>query len=288
MIPYPDIGPIAVQLGPIPIRWYSLGYIVGVGVGWWYATQLIKSLPLWPKNSAGEAQTPISRLKLDDLVYWVALGMIAGGRIGYVLFYEPNLLFAPWGKLGGVVPFPPALMLWQGGLSFHGGLLGVTISGLLFCRKNNLNPLGVADILAACAPFAVFLVRIANFINAELYGRPWDGPWSMVFPTDPLGVARHPSQLYEAFLEGFVLFIVLRIATHHFGFFKRRGAVTGLFLSGYALSRIFVENFREPDSFLPDFPLDLTMGMMLSTPMLGLGLFLIWRAFKAAPLQTKT
>lgn len=277
-LPYPDIGPIALQIGPIPIRWYSLGYIVGIGVGWWYATKLVANQKLWPDKTGA----PVSTTTLDDLVYWVFFGVIVGGRLGYVLFYEPSILIQRWEMLGGFIPFPPALMLWQGGLSFHGGFLGVTLAGLLFCRKHKLNPLGVGDLFAVTAPISIILVRIANFLNAELYGRPWDGPWSMVFPTDPLQVARHPSQLYEAALEGVLLFTILSIGVHRFGLLKRPGAAIGIFLSGYAMSRIFVENFREPDRFLPDFPLNVTMGMMLSTPMLGVGLYLLWRAYKIA------
>ena len=270
-LPYPDIDPVALQLGPVPIRWYSLAYIGGLAAGWWYLTRLIKNGKIWTRDGA-----PLTRPLLDDVIFWVAVGVMAGGRLGYVLFYEPSLLIAPWEKLGPV-PFPPALMLWKGGMSFHGGLLGVTLVGVLFARKYKLNPLALGDLFACATPIGLFFGRIANFINGELYGRPWDGPWSMVFPTDPLGLARHPSQLYEAVLEGVVLFIAIRIATHSFGLLKRPGATIGLFLAGYALSRIFVENFREPDAHMPDFPLGLTMGMMLSLPMLALGAWLIWR-----------
>jgi len=171
-------------------------------------------------------------------------------------------------------------MLWQGGMSFHGGLIGVTVAGFLFSRKFKLNALSLGDLFACAAPIGLFFGRLANFINAELYGRPWDGPWAMVFPTDSSGLARHPSQLYEAALEGLLLFVIIRIATHSFQFLKRPGATIGLFLAGYAASRIFVENFREPDGHLPDFPLGITMGMMLSTPMLAFGLWLIWRTRK--------
>ncbi|MEO1240592.1 MAG: prolipoprotein diacylglyceryl transferase [Pseudomonadota bacterium] len=273
-IPYPNIDPILIKIGPLPIRWYSLAYIAGIAGGWWYLTRLIANAKLWSKKGA-----PITRLLLDDVLFWVAIGVIAGGRLGYVLFYEPALLTKAWEPLFGVVPFPPALMLWQGGMSFHGGLIGVTFAGFFFARKYKLNALSLGDLFACAAPIGLFFGRIANFINAELYGRPWDGPWAMVFPTDPSGLARHPSQLYEAALEGLVLFAIIRIATHSFGFLKRPGATIGLFLAGYAASRIFVENFREPDDIatLPDFPFGITMGMVLSMPMLALGLWLIWR-----------
>lgn len=272
-LPYPNIDPVALQLGPLPIRWYSLAYIGGIAAGWWYLTRLLKNTALWPDK----AGAPITRTLLDDVIFWVAIGVMAGGRLGYVLFYEPKLLIAPWEPIFGVVPFPPALALWHGGMSFHGGLIGVTLAGYFFARKYKLNALSLGDLFACAAPIGLFFGRIANFINGELYGRPWDGPWSMVFPTDPLGVTRHPSQLYEAALEGIVLFIVIRIATHSFGLLKRPGATIGLFLAGYGLARTFVELFREPDTHMPDFPLGLTMGMMLSIPMLLLGLWMIWR-----------
>ena len=290
-IPYPNIDPVAVHLGPLPIRWYSLGYIGGIAFGWLYLTRLMKNARLWPDGG----KPPLTRPQLDDVIFWVAIGVIAGGRIGYLLFYEPNLLIAPWASLGanmdagllktliGWIPVPPALMLWRGGMSFHGGLIGVTLAGLYFCRKEKLDPFSVGDLFSAATPIGIFLVRIANFINGELYGRPWDGPWSMVFPADPLQVPRHPSQLYEAALEGLTLFIVVRIATHVFHTLRRPGATTGVFLAGYALSRITLENFRQPDAQMPDFPFGLTMGMMLSTPMLVAGLWLVWRALKKAP-----
>ena len=275
-LPYPDIGTAAFNIGPLPIRWYSLAYIAGLAVGWWYLIQLLKNSALWPKAGA-----PITRVLLDDVVFWVAIGVMAGGRLGYVLFYEPSMLFASWTDtlLFNFLPFPPALMLWKGGMSFHGGLIGVTLAGFLFARKYKIDALSMGDLFACAAPIGLFFGRIANFINAELYGRPWDGPWAMVFPTDPLGLARHPSQLYEAALEGILLFIVIRVATHSFGLLKRPGATIGLFLAGYAASRIFVENFRQPDDIatLPDFPFGLTMGMVLSLPMLALGLWMIWR-----------
>ena len=280
-IGYPEIDPILVSIGPLPIRWYSLAYIAAIAGGWWYITNLLKTNSLW--ENAGR---PITRLQLDDVLFWVAIGVIGGGRLGYVFFYAPDLLVRPWEPILGFLPFPPALMLWNGGMSFHGGLIGVTIAGYLFARKHNLNALALGDLFACAAPLGSFFGRLANFINAELYGRPWDGPWSMVFPTDPEQVARHPSQLYQAALEGLALFIIIRIATHHFNFLKRTGATTGLFLAGYAASRILIENFREPDTHLPDFPLGLTMGMMLSIPMMLLGLWLIWRAHHTKKIES--
>ncbi len=287
-VPYPAIDPIAIHLGPLPIRWYSLGYIFGIGLGWWYALSLIKRPALWPPAGA-----PVNKTQLDDVIFWVAIGVMAGGRLGYLFFYEPSLLVGAWEPLGanmaegliktliGWLPIPPALMLWKGGMSFHGGLIGVAIAGLWYAYRHKVNALSLGDLFACGAPIGIFLVRIANFINGELYGRPWDGKWAMVFPSDPLGAPRHPSQLYEAALEGLALFAVIFVLTRKFGLLKRPGATMGVFLSGYALSRIFVENFREPDAFLPDFPVGLTMGMMLSLPMLMLGIWLVWRSFRS-------
>jgi len=276
-IPYPNIDPVIVKLGPFSLRWYSLAYIGGLAVGWWYLTRLIKKPALWTK-----AGPPLNRALLDDVIFWVAIGVMAGGRLGYLIFYEPHLFIEPWEPLFGVVPFPPALATWNGGMSFHGGLIGVTLVGIFFARKNKIDMLSLGDLFACATPIGLFFGRLANFINGELYGRPWDGPWSMVFPADSLGVPRHPSQLYEATLEGVVLFTVLWFGAHKFGMLKKPGAGIGVFLVGYGLSRIFVENFREPDAQMPDFPLGLTMGMMLSAPMLALGAWLIWRAVKKA------
>ena len=286
-MPFPDLDPIALQLGPLPIRWYSLAYLAGTIVGAFYLLQLLKRPALWGlKNRA-----PLNGEQLTDVATIAALGAILGGRIGYVVFYEPALLIAPWESLGsmmggdgliknllGWIPIPPALMMWRGGMSFHGGLLGVSVMGYFFARRHKIDALVLGDLFACAAPIALFFGRIANFINGELYGRPWDGPWAIIFPADQLQLARHPSQLYEAALEGAVLFIVMVATTHAFGFLKNKGASIGVFLAGYGLSRIIVENFREPDAHLAALPLGLTMGMVLSTPMVIAGLWLIWRA----------
>ncbi len=289
-LPYPNIDPVAVSIGPLPIRWYSLAYIFGIGLGWWYALGLVKKPALWPN-----ASPPVTKLQLDDLIFWVAIGVMAGGRLGYLFFYEPSLLAGAWEPLGatmsegivktlvGWIPIPPALMLWRGGMSFHGGIVGVTIAGIWFARKHKLDAIAIGDLFSCAAPIGLFFGRLANFINGELYGRPTDAAWAMVFPADPDQLPRHPSQIYEAALEGAVLFAVLFVCVRMFGLLRRPGAVMGIFLSGYAISRIIVENFREPDAILPDFPLGLTMGMMLSAPMFALGAFFIWRAFRKAP-----
>ena len=286
-MPFPDIDPVALQLGPLPIRGYSLAYLAGAVVGAFYILQLLKRPALWGL----QRRAPMNSEQLTDVATLAALGAIIGGRTGYVLFYEPALLVAPWESLGtmmggdgflktliGWIPIPPALMMWRGGMSFHGGLIGVSVMGYLFARRHKLDALVMWDLFACAAPIGLFFGRIANFINGELYGRPWDGPWAMIFPADRLQVPRHPSQLYEAALEGAVLFMVIFITTHFFGFLKKKGATAGVFLAGYGLSRIIVENFREPDAHLANMPLGLTMGMILSTPMVIGGLWFIWRA----------
>ncbi|MEM6414486.1 MAG: prolipoprotein diacylglyceryl transferase [Pseudomonadota bacterium] len=287
-IAYPNIDPVAFSVFGLPIRWYALSYIFGLGLGWYYLQKIMSNVAIWPNTGPA-----LNKVQLEDIVFWVAIGVLAGGRIGYVVFYEPQLLTDPWVALGanmqpgliktlvGWVPIPPALRIWGGGMSFHGGLIGVTTAGYLFCRKHALNPLEIGDMFAAVIPIGLFLGRVANFINGELYGRPWNGPWAMVFPQDPLSIPRHPSQLYEAALEGLVLFAILRFATHGIKLLKTPGATIGVFLVGYSSARIFVENFRQPDTQLPDFPFGLTMGMMLSTPMAGLGAWLIYRARKS-------
>ncbi len=289
-IPYPEIDPIFFNLGPIPIRWYALAYIAGITLGWFYVTRLMKSASIWQKTPNLISGPPLNREKLDDILFWVTLGIILGGRLGYVMFYEPSLLFGAWvsvkSMMGGEgliqtllgwIHIPPALMIWNGGMSFHGGLIGVTLAGYIYSRRNGLNALAVGDLFACAAPIGLFFGRIANFINAELYGRATDAPWAMVFPTDPQQLARHPSQLYEAALEGFVLFIAIRIATHHFRVLTKPGFTIGLFLAGYGVARAFVEYFRQPDTHMPDFPLGLTMGIILSLPMVALGVYLMWR-----------
>ncbi len=267
-MPFPDIDPVLIHIGPFAIRWYALGYVVGILVGWRYMTQMVKAPSLWPLR--GPAATP---LQIDDLILWITLGIIVGGRLGYVLFYTPTLLWTEPLRL---------FKTWEGGMSFHGGVLGVLAATLLFARFSKLDVLRIGDLITAAAPVGIFLVRIANFINGELWGRPTSLPWGVVFP-DAGMLPRHPSQIYEALLEGLLLFIILRIATHRAGLLNRRGVVAGMFFLGYGLCRILLENVREPDSYLPDYPLGLTMGMMLSIPMVVGGAWLIWRGM-AEPL----
>ena len=264
-MPFPEFDPILIQIGPFAIRWYALAYVAGILIGWRYVVMLVRNPQLAPVR--GPAASPA---QIDDLILWVTLGIILGGRLGYILFYAPATIWTD--------PLQ-VFQVWQGGMSFHGGALGVAIAVAAFARSNGIDLLRLGDLVAACVPIGLFFGRIANFINGELWGRPTELPWGVIFPgAGPY--PRHPSQLYEALLEGIVLFIILRIGTHRAHWLERRGAVAGLFLVGYAAFRTLVEQVREPDAFLPDFPLGLTMGMMLSLPMLLGGAFLIWRGLR--------
>jgi phosphatidylglycerol:prolipoprotein diacylglycerol transferase len=264
-IAFPAFDPIAISLGPIAIRWYALGYIGGIVLGWMYARALIKRPNLWDGGS------PITLLDMDDFILWVTVGIILGGRTGYVLFY--NLPF--------FIQHPAEILeLWKGGMSFHGGFLGCVAAVMLFCWKRNLPTLSLGDITCGVAPIGICLVRLTNFINGELWGRPADSsvPWAMVFPNGgPL--PRHPSQLYEAALEGIVLFTILALMIR-FGALKRPGLILGSFIAIYGLARIVGEFFREPDPQLGFLWGGLTMGMLLSVPMIIAGAIIIvvaWR-----------
>jgi phosphatidylglycerol:prolipoprotein diacylglycerol transferase len=262
-IPFPDFDPVALQLGPIAIRWYALAYIAGLFGGLLYAKRLAANDVFWDHR----AHRP-SAVDLDDLLLWATLGVIAGGRLAYVLFYQPAYYAAK--------PIE-AFAIWSGGMSFHGGLAGATLAMYLFARVRKLRFLPLADIIATVAPLGLFLGRLTNFVNGELWGRVTAMPWGFVFPTGgPL--PRHPSQLYEAATEGLLLLVALFVAARA-GAYRRPGLVTGLFGAGYAIARIGCEFFREPDPQLGFLVGGFaTMGMLLSLPMLALGLWLILRA----------
>jgi phosphatidylglycerol---prolipoprotein diacylglyceryl transferase len=257
VIPFPSIDPVAVSIGPFEIRWYGLAYFAGILIGWWYARRLVANERLW-----GGRPAPMTLTDIDDFLLWLVVGIVAGGRIGYAIFYQPgHFLDDPLGLL----------RLWQGGMSFHGGLAGVILAMTIFALRKTIPMLSLFDVCAASVTFGLFFGRIANFINGELWGRTTDVPWAMVFPSGgPL--PRHPSQLYEAGLEGVLLFIVLRILTHRFLSLTRPGLTGGAFVAGYGISRILVEFVREPDAQLGFFAGGLTMGMMLSIPMVLVGL----------------
>ncbi|WP_410000525.1 prolipoprotein diacylglyceryl transferase [Mesorhizobium sp. SP-1A] len=267
VLPFPNIDPVIVHLGPLAIHWYGVGYIVGILFAWWYAKRLVTNPRLWPEGPA-----PMKPEDLDDFIVWAAVGVVVGGRTGYVLFYDlPRYLANPL----------DIFAVWQGGMSFHGGLLGTVLAMVLFARSRGIRPWSLIDVVAAGVPVGLGLVRLANFINSELWGRPTDVPWAVVFPTGG-PFPRHPSQIYEALLEGLVLFLVLRFLTHSRLKLKTPRFVGGAFVCGYGLSRIFAEFFREPDAQL-GYLLGtnwLTMGMVLSTPMV---LFGIWAMATARP-----
>ena len=238
---YPAIDPVLVEIGPFAIRWYALSYIFGILLAWRYMIWLARRSP------AG-----ITKEHVDDFVVWATLGIVLGGRLGYVLFY----------KAGYYLQNPlEALAVWQGGMSFHGGLLGVIVAVWLFCRRRGYSWVAIGDIVACTAPVGLFLGRIANFINGELYGRVTDSPLGMVFPGGgPL--PRHPSQLYEAVLEGLVLFLVLLWLARRPGTFEKRGLLSGVFLAGYAIGRATAEIFRQPDAHIGFLAIGTTMGTM--------------------------
>lgn len=269
-IPFPDIDPVAVQIGPIAIKWYGLAYLAGLLLGWLYIRRLLSQTKLWADD-----RPPFLPQKVDDLLIYMVAGVLIGGRLGFVLFYEPSYYLEN--------PLD-IVAVWKGGMAFHGGLFGSGVAIWIFSRRNGINPWSTSDLCTATVPIGIFFGRIANFINGELFGRPTDAPWGMVFPEARLHypnvepAARHPSQLYEAMLEGLLLFIVLRILTHYYGALKRPGLVSGTFLVGYALARSTAELFREPH-FAHSLNIEpLTVGIAYSIPMLLLGLFVIYFA----------
>jgi len=265
LIAFPVFDPVAIQIGPIAIRWYALAYIGGIVLGWIYARSLLRNERLW----GGPA--PISVTQLDDFILWVTVGIILGGRTGYVLFY--NLPF--------FIQHPAEIFeLWKGGMSFHGGFMGCVVAVIWFCRKNNLPILSLGDITTAVGPIGLFLGRMANFINSELWGRPADPslPWAMIFPNGG-PVPRHPSQLYEAGLEGVLLFVILATMIR-LGALRRPGLILGSFIALYGLARIISEHFREPDPQLGFLWGGLTMGTLLSVPMIIAGAIIILVALR--------
>jgi phosphatidylglycerol---prolipoprotein diacylglyceryl transferase len=266
-IAFPTFDPVLVSIGPFAIRWYALAYIFGILLGWLYARAIIRAERAW----GGPA--PLTALDFDDFVLWVTLGVILGGRLGYVLFYNPAHFIAHPAEIP---------QLWKGGMSFHGGFLGCVLAVILFARRRGIPMLSLGDITCAVGPIGLFLGRLANLINGELWGRPTDVPWAVVFPGGgPL--PRHPSQLYEAALEGLVLFAVLAILIRK-GALKRPGLIVGAFAVGYGLARSFAELFREPDPQLGFLWGGLTMGMLLSLPMILAGLGFIWYALRRKPV----
>ncbi|MFQ5619550.1 MAG: prolipoprotein diacylglyceryl transferase [Rhodospirillales bacterium] len=257
VIPYPSIDPILYQLGPLVIRWYALAYIGGLLLGWWYMRAL-----------AAQAPVAAERDDVDDFLVWATLGVVLGGRLGYVFFYKPGFYLDN-----------PALIfaIWRGGMSFHGGLLGVIAAAALFARWRGIRFLPFADLIACIAPIGLFLGRLANFINGELFGRVSDVPWAMIFPRGG-PYPRHPSQLYEAGMEGAVLFAVLFFLRRREAVRRRAGLLTGVFLAGYGIARTIAELFRQPDFHIGFLSGGTTMGQWLSAPMFAVGVYLMVRA----------
>jgi len=269
VLPFPAIDPVLVSIGPFAVRWYALSYICGILAGWLYARMIIANRRLW----GGPA--PFTATDFDDFVLWVTLGIILGGRTGYVLFYNFDFFLARPVEI---------LEVWKGGMSFHGGFLGCVLAVVLFGLKRKISILSLGDITCGVAPIGLFFGRLANFVNGELWGRPTDVPWAMVFPSPEAGPwPRHPSQLYEAALEGLVLFCVLALLARA-GALKRPGLILGAFAIGYAIARSVCELFREPDAQLGFLWGGMTMGMLLSVPLLIAGICLVAFALRRQPL----
>lgn len=269
VIPFPVVDPVAVEIGPVEVRWYGLAYMAGLLLAWLYVKSLLSNKPLW----AGKP--PAGPHIADDILLWSTLGVVIGGRLGNVLFYNPVYFFNNPLEI---------VQLWKGGMSFHGGLLGVVLANYLYARAKNLPFLSLGDLGCAAAPLGLFFGRLANFVNQELVGRPTDVPWAMIFPYVD-DIPRHPSQLYEAFLEGLLLFAVCRYFTHHREALTRPGFVSGVFFAGYGIARITGEVFRQYD---PDHILSTgvtTPGMVYCIPMVAFGAWMMWRAGRerAAP-----
>lgn len=259
-LPFPFGSPdanIAFELGPLAVRWYGLAYLVSMVLGWLYTRSIARDERIWTP-----LKPRITVEQLDDFLIWATVGVVAGGRLGYVFLYDlPRFASEPL----------DVLRLWSGGMSFHGGFLGVVMATILFCWKHRLSILSLLDVLAAATPIGLFFGRLANFVNGELWGRPSDVPWAMAFPgAGPL--PRHPSQLYEAALEGVLLFLLLSLLTHRLGALRYPGLTGGAFVAGYGLSRILVEFVREPDAHIGYLVGPVTMGMLLSLPMVLVGL----------------
>jgi len=261
-IAFPAFDPVIFEIGPFAVRWYALAYVFGLFAGMWYARWLVKRPPALMRGE-----------QVDDFLLWVLGGVVLGGRLGYVLFYKPGeYLTQPLN----------ILKTWEGGMSFHGGLLGVTLAIILYARHIKVDKWYVADLVACAAPIGLGLGRLANFINGELWGRiAPDLPWGMVFPTGG-EIPRHPSQLYQAALEGLLLFVVLHLLWRKDDIRRRPGILTGVFWIGYGVARIVGEFFREPDAYLGFLIGGATMGQLLSAPMILFGAFCIWRA-RSAP-----
>ena len=259
MLPYPEIDPVAIAIGPVKVHWYGLTYLAGLAFSWWLANR-----------RAGKPGAVLNRGQVDDMIFFSALGVVLGGRLGYIFFYG----------LGKLADDPLwALRVWEGGMSFHGGMLGVIFANWLYARRHRINFPDLLDFVAPLVPVGLGLGRLGNFIGQELWGRPTDVPWAMVFPRDTLGLPRHPSQLYQAALEGLLLFLVLVWFSAKP---RPRLAVGGVFVLGYGCVRFFAEFFRQPDAHITTLMFGwMTRGQLLCLPMIAFGLFLLYNAYLA-------
>ena len=250
------LSPVALSIGSFQLKWYSLAYLFGILLGYWYMGRMLR-----------QPGAPMAQRHADDLMLYSTLGIILGGRLGYVLFYRPDLFETPLA----------VFKVWEGGMSFHGGLIGVLVAIGYLVWRNKLSYLRVGDYVACVVPFGLLFGRLANFVNAELWGRPTDVPWAVIFPTDPSGLPRHPSQLYEAGLEGALLAIILAVLFWKTDVRHRPGFLGGVFLAGYGASRFIVEYFRNPDAHLIEFAerTGMSMGQWLTVPMILIGLYLM-------------
>lgn len=287
-LPFPHIDPVAIHIwGSFGIRWYAISYITGLLLGWWWLARMIRDKSLWT-NPPFNGKAPATLDDIGDFVVWATLGVIIGGRLGWVLFYGTFLCsvspehadFCRGLPMGFITNPLRIIAAWEGGMSFHGAAIGVIVALWLFTRKRKIPFVQLGDLVCAVQPIGQFFGRIANFINGELWGKPTNVPWAMVFPNAPDHQPRHPSQLYEACLEGLVLFIILQIAIRVFRAHERPGLVSAIFFTGYGLFRFFIEFFREPDTpFIGWF----SLGMAFSIPMWLTAAYLYWYAFKPRP-----
>lgn len=297
-IAFPEFDPVAfwIPILDLPIRWYALAYIAGLLIGWRYIAHLVSKDRLWPGR-----RRPFAPEQTDDLLFFMTLGVVIGGRLGFVLFYRPDFLWTLSDATVLGVPIPRALEIWQGGMAFHGGMLGVVLAGLFYARRIGASPWSLGDTLACAAPFGVFFGRLANFVNGELWGRPTDASWGVVFPqiddpgllqaypqllVDGENVPRHPSQLYEAGLEGVLLGAVLLWLVWRRDALKIPGLCMGFFLAGYGLARFISEFWRQYDPWLGfDYEIlgvGITRGQNLSMPMIAIGVAVIVLALRRA------
>jgi phosphatidylglycerol:prolipoprotein diacylglycerol transferase len=283
VLPYPHIDPVLVHLGPLAIRWYAISYIAGLLLGWWYLVRLLRTPSLWKGPTFG-GRPPATVDDIGDLVVWATLGVIVGGRLGYVLIYG-TFFCGIWGTSAACAGLPLGYLTnpikivaaWEGGMSFHGGLIGVAVALWLFTRRRRLDLLKIGDLVASVTPIGLFFGRIANFINGELWGKATNVPWAMIFPRAPDQLPRHPSQLYEAGMEGLLLFAIMQLGLRCFRLHERPGLLAAIFFTCYGLFRYIAEIFRDSDTVFPGW---LSVGQALSIPMWIAAALLFWLAFR--------